>query len=646
MEDQLDRNAIKELLLRLAANYRWTWRRSCRDLLISLPGAGADVHPLQTVNGLRNDDIDRLLADDDFVATVMAEADSLDQLGRAQAPRIAYFSMEYAISGFLHQYAGGLGVLAGDHLKAASDAAMPLVGVGLFYRDGGFRQILASGTQVERFETVDPGSVGAFDTGLRVEVPLQGRDVEVAIRRIDVGGVPLILLDTNLDSNHEHDRNITDRLYLGDAGHRVDQEMVLGVGGARALVALGFPIEVFHLNEGHAGFAALELIDGEIGELGLDAAVERVRRSLVFTTHTPVPAGIDRIDRKTLEPHLIGWAERWNVDPAALWDLGQDPVDDKFNMAVFCLRTSRSANGVSELHGHVSRDLFADVSGGTSITHVTNGVHARTWTAPGVQDVFDEALGDGWDRGDDAAWGRVGRIGLEVVGSLRRRRNPRLIDHLTRSGETIDPESFIVGFARRFAPYKRATLLLRNRERLIEMLNDSSRPTHLLFAGKAHPANDAARELLEELAAFADSPQSNGRVTFIPDYDMDVGAAMVQGCDIWLNNPVRLREASGTSGEKAALNGVLNCSILDGWWAEMYDGTNGWSISTSDAGSAQQRDDEESAAALSALEAARDEFFGSRDTFNERIRHAWRTLGPRVTAARMVEEYRRDVYKV
>ncbi|HEU4319920.1 MAG TPA: alpha-glucan family phosphorylase [Acidimicrobiia bacterium] len=642
----METQVLRESLMELARNYRWTWRASHRRLLQSLPGAAGSSHPVQTVRALTDDQIGELAGDQQFVGVVAEEIEDLRGLATGGPPTIAYCSMEFGISSTFHQYAGGLGVLAGDHLKAASDSGLPLVGVGLFYRFGAFRQEIVGGRQVEKNLPAFPDDVGAVDTGLVIEVPLAGRDVLVRVLRIAVGAVTLILLDTHVDGNSEADRDITDSLYMGSAEKRVAQEMVLGVGGARALAALGYEIDLFHLNEGHAGFVSLELIDRVI-QGDLSEAVARVRDGVVFTTHTPVPAGIDRLSPDVLRPHLEGWAQRWGVDVERVWDLGSDPANgDEFNMAIFCLRMSRIANGVSELHGEVSRELFSQVPEGRVITHVTNGVHARTWAGSHVQDLFDIALGPGWDQGEPEAWNRVTGIDDDALVDVRRHGSVHLADYLADHGVDIDPDAMVVGFARRFAPYKRSTLILRESDRLARLLADDERPTHLLFAGKSHPANQEGMALIEQILGFSDSKAARGRFSFVPDYGMEVSAAMVQGCDIWLNNPIRLHEASGTSGEKVALNGGLNLSILDGWWAEMYDGDNGWAIASSSADDPQVRDIEEASALMDVLEAARDEYFDDRARLIKRIRHAWLTLGPRVTAARMLADYRERIYLV
>lgn len=614
---------------------------------MSLPGANPRTHPAEVVSRLGEDELEQLLADDELLDRVRHELGALDELvARWNEPRIAYLSPEFGLTALIPQYAGGLGILAGDHMKAASDLGLPIAGVGLLYRDGVFRQLIEEGRQEETHHSVDPRGIGASDTGVAVQVPMPGREVTARVWRIDVGRVPLLLLDTNVAGNEKRDREITDALYQGWGDHRAEQEMILGIGGARALTALGWPVSVFHLNEGHAGFITLELVDRVIENGDVGAAIERVRPGLLFTTHTPVPAGIDRFDRDIIQPFLEIWADRWGAPADDLWQIGSDPEDpDKFNMAALCLRVAAEANGVSELHGEVSRGLFAGIGIGDRIQSVTNGVHARTWTAPHLQTVFDDLLGEGWASGDGEAWDRIVDIDKAALDAARQQSSALLSDMLhRRTGADIDAGALLIGFARRFAPYKRATLFLRHRERLIELLESDDRPVHFLLAGKAHPADQMGKDLVAEVVGFAESPDSRGRVTFIPDYDMDIAAGLVQGCDIWLNNPIRPREASGTSGEKSALNGGLNCSILDGWWAEMFDGKNGWGIPMSGHEDPEARDDEEANAVLDLIEAIRDEYHTARPVFNGRIRHAWQTLGPRVTANRMLREYRDRFY--
>jgi glycogen phosphorylase len=645
---RVNHETLRSSLGRLASNYRWTWSSSTQDIFERIRDDHTKLHPVRLVADLDDDDIAGLAGDDDFTNLVEAEIEALDLLlATADSPRIAYCSPEFGLSAQLPQYAGGLGVLAGDHLKSSSDLRIPLAGVGLFYGEGVFRQELEDGRQTERYDVIDPESVGAADTGIVVGIPFPGREVQARVWRVDVGRVPLLLLDTNVEANTSEDRKITDRLYSGDRRHRLEQEMVLGVGGARALAAMGWEIELHHLNEGHAGFIILELIDRICNDVGLEEARDQVRSGLVFTTHTPVPAGIDRFDSEIVVPYLESWADMWNVPVESIWEPGQDPDDEEaFNMAALCLRTSHTANGVSELHGEVSRKLFAGVGIGDDIGHVTNGVHARTWTAPHTQSLFDSTLGDGWADGHEEAWARVSAIDDETLGENRRRSSLVLADLIRqRTGDVIDPDALIIGFARRFAPYKRASLFLKRQDLLQDLLADDNQPVHLVFAGKAHPSDETGKDLVAELITASAAEKANGRITFIPDYEMDIAAGLVQGSDIWLNNPIRSREASGTSGEKAALNGALNCSILDGWWAEMYDGHNGWEVTPSTSADPGTRDHEEATRMLETISAIVAEYHGARSLFLGRIRHAWSTLGPKVTSARMLRDYEDRIYR-
>ena len=658
MNPQETRQHLEEL----ASNLHWTWDHRARSVLDRIATAGPGVHPTIAVDGLTDDQL-ASFADDEVASVDLAEAvTSLrSRVSSPLTPEVAYFSPEFGISETLPQYSGGLGILAGDHLKAASDLGLRLAGVGLFYRHGFFRQEIVNGAQGERFETHHAERLGAVDTGVVVEVPMPGRVVLARVWRFAVGAVALLALDCDLESNSDADRAITDRLYSGDRLHRLEQELVLGVGGARAVEALGWSPGVNHLNEGHAGFLLLELIDREIsdGATTIAEALERIRPRVLFTTHTPVPAGIDRFDRDLIEPHVEHWAERWGVPVDEVLALGRDPDAGLavFNMAALCLGGASRANGVSALHGEVSRELFAAVPGGSRISSITNGVHARTWVSPRLQDLFDETLGARWDDGSPAAWARVAGLEADVVRDQRRDTQRDLIDLVAQRCDTeIDPDALIIGFARRFATYKRADLLLRHPERLAATLGDDDRPVHLVFAGKAHPADVPGKALLAAIVAHGSTPEANGRFTFLPDYDMAVARAMYHGCDVWLNTPVRPHEASGTSGEKAALNGALNCSIRDGWWAEMSDGRNGFDIALHDpdVGFADlddvQRDLVESANALDRIAEMAAEFHADgvgavSAGWVNRMLHAWGTLGPRVTAGRMVGDYERDLYR-
>jgi starch phosphorylase len=657
-----DRSDLEPELDELACNYRWSWHRPTRSALervAALAGAAPGAHPVTAVRSLSDEQWADLEADTRLVEDILEAYTSLRALlqGAPAERTVAYFSPEFGISEALPQYSGGLGILAGDHLKAASDLGVPLVAVGLFYRQGFFRQRVTDGRQQEWYQGQHPAAMGLADTGIVVEVPLGRLDVPARVWRCDVGAVPLYLLDTYLPDNSHFDRAITDKLYGGDQEHRLRQELVLGIGGARALTALGIEPTKYHLNEGHAGLLVLELIDREIKKgATLRQALAAIRPHTLFTTHTPVPAGIDRFPRPLFARYVEPWAYERGIamdDLYALGDLPGDTDGHPFNMAAFCLSASGEANGVSKLHGAVSREMFAELPLGPSITSVTNGVHARTWVDPRLQELFDRHLGASWSDGDPDAWAKVGHLPdseLREVWAASRR---DLGDLISARGATskIDPNALTIGFARRFATYKRAALLLTDRARLGAILADGDRPVQFVFAGKAHPADDAGKALLAQINEFAADGASGGRFVFVPDYDIEVARAMYAGSDVWLNNPVRPMEACGTSGEKAALNGALNCSVRDGWWDEMSDGVNGWDIPTSEALDPVARDAAEAAALYDLLEHQIIPLFYHAATqppaepWMARVKQAWRSLGPQVVAARMVHDYDARFYR-
>ncbi|MEM9891256.1 MAG: alpha-glucan family phosphorylase [Actinomycetota bacterium] len=644
---------VSAALTRLARSHTWTWSATARDLFDALDtDDGARHHPTALVAEADPAVFVAMADNPDFVARLEAEL-ARTPAPRTERPDVAYFSPEFGISELLPQYSGGLGILAGDHLKAANDLDVSLCGVGLFYRQGFFSQGVVDGQQSESYPTYTPEGLGCVDTGVTVTVPVPGRQVSARVWRMDVGTVPLLLLDTDVAVNAAGDRAITDRLYSGDRRHRLEQEMILGVGGARALTALGWDVPVHHLNEGHAGFLILELLDRRIaaGDSLADAHAA-LGPGLVFTTHTPVPAGIDRFEPELATEYLKSWAAAWKIRVDDLLALGTDPQDDPpaFNMAAFCLRTAARTNGVSKLHGEISRKLFAAVPGGDAITSVTNGVHARTWIMPELQALFDDALGAGWADGDPDAWAAVASLDAAAIAEIRRLGALRLQALVKeRLGAAFDPEALTVGFARRFATYKRANLLLQPAEELAALLADDDRPVQFVFAGKAHPADGPGKALLADIVRYAGTDEANGRFLFVPDYDVEVAQALYAGCDVWLNNPIRPREASGTSGEKSALNGGLNCSISDGWWDEMADDRNGWTIPGSDADDPAERDTEEAADTLALLggDVLTTYYDGGAalgPAWIERVRHVWASLGPQVTAARMVADYQRTLY--
>ena len=539
---------------------------------------------------------------------------------------IAYFSPEFGLSADLPQYSGGLGVLAGDHLKAAADMGLPIVGVGLFYDHGYFHQRLDdAGWQLEEFPPLDPATLPLSPVDARISVELAGEVVEAEVWRYDVGSVPLFLL---------HVDGVTDRLYGGDIEHRLRQEIVLGVGGIRLLTALGIGAEVFHSNEGHAGFLTLERIREAIAGEGLsfDEAIERVRPAGIFTTHTPVPAGIDRFPRPLMERYFGAWAAQCGVDTDRLMALGHFPgeaPDAPFNMAVLGLRLSGRANAVSELHADVSREMFAALD--VRIDAITNGVHVPTWAPHHPSPELSDR--DLW--------------------SVRSAGRRRLVDIVrSRAGVDLDPGVLTLGFARRFAGYKRATLLLSQPERLEALLLSADRPVQLVFAGKAHPADNEGKELIQRVVQFARRAEVRLRMAFVEDYDIAVGRCFYEGSDVWLNTPRRPHEACGTSGMKAVLNGGLHCSVLDGWWDEMYDGTNGWAIPSFDSeADVSYRDHLEATALFDLLEGEIVPLFYARDDAGlphgwlDMVRTSLRSLSRRVTAERMLGEYVEALYE-
>jgi len=539
---------------------------------------------------------------------------------------IAYFSPEFGVAEDLPQYSGGLGVLAGDHLKGAADMGLPLVGVGLFYDHGYFHQKLDEhGWQQEEFPLLEPASLPVTRVEARVELELAGEQVSAEVWRYDAGSVPLYLL---------HVDNVTDRLYGGDVEHRLRQEIVLGVGGVRMLASLGIEAEVFHSNEGHAGFLMLERIRRAIVESGLsfEDAVASVRPGGIFTTHTPVPAGIDRFPRELMDKYFSSWTAECGIDLDRLMALGHFPgeaPDAPFNMAVLGLRLAGRANAVSELHAEVSRQMFESLD--VQIDAITNGVHVPTW-APG---------GPSPDVSDEELW---------RVRSDGRRQLAELVQ--ARAGVSFDPDVLTLGFARRFAAYKRATLLLSQPERLSALLLSPERPVQLVFAGKAHPADHQGKELIQQVVQFARRQEMHGRMAFVEDYDIAVGRRFYAGSDVWLNTPRRPHEACGTSGMKAVLNGGLHCSILDGWWDEMYDGSNGWAITSfEDEADEGHRDRMEADALFALLENEIVPMFYDRDArgipvaWLDKIRTSLRSLGPRVTAERMLHDYVDRLYE-
>ncbi len=695
----------------LAGNLRWSWHPESQDVFRAVDAkVWEDVNhdPVRLLGAVGRERLAELAADEGFLQSLGAAQADLDEYltgerwyarkAGADAPRsIAYFSPEYGITAVLPQYSGGLGILAGDHLKAASDLGIPVVGVGLLYRHGYFKQSLSrEGWQQETYPVLDPDELPltllreADGTRATISISLpDGPDLLAKIFVANVGRVPLLLLDSDIEENSQHYRDVTDRLYGGNSEHRLRQELLLGVGGVRALRAFsritGAPApEVFHTNEGHAGFLGIERIreltvadDGP--HLDFDTALEVSRAGTVFTTHTPVPAGIDRFPRELIEQYFGGGSSPTPGVPAdRVLKLGAEDYDGGdsavFNMAVMGFRLAQRANGVSKLHGVVSRGMFNGLwpafdEAEVPIGSITNGVHGPTWIAREIFD-FARSLGANVEGDDtDSLWPLVDQFEGRQLWDLKRTLRARLVDdaraRMRRSSikrgsakaelgwinSALDADVLTIGFARRVPSYKRLTLMLRDPARLKRLLLDPERPIQLVIAGKSHPADDGGKKLIQEIVKFADDPEIRHRIAFLPNYDIAMALPLYPGCDVWLNNPLRPYEACGTSGMKAALNGGLNLSILDGWWDEWYDGQNGWAIPTADGVEDQERRDDLEAEALYDLieNEVAPRFYdvdeeGVPTRWLEMVRHTLKSLGPKVLATRQVRDYVRDLY--
>ncbi|MBO9577480.1 MAG: alpha-glucan family phosphorylase [Microbacteriaceae bacterium] len=684
----------------LVANLRWSWHKPTRLLFKSIDPllwAEAGQDPIAFLGAVAPERLRELAADHEFVGRANGLVEDLRAYlaeprwyqGLENAPAsIGYFSPEFGIAAALPQYSGGLGILAGDHLKAASDLGLPLIGVGLFYASGYFRQAVSrDGWQQESYPILDPDGMpltllrDAGGTAVRIVLALpDGKALRARVWIADVGRVKLLLLDTNVPENDEALRGVTDRLYGGGGEHRLLQEILLGIGGVRALKAFcdltGTPLpEVFHTNEGHAGFLGLERISDWIGEgLPFQAALQVTRAATVFTTHTPVPAGIDRFEAALVQRYfsteLLPGVKVEEVLALGAEDYpGGDPTT--FNMAVMGLRLAQRANGVSKLHGDVSRQMFGALWPGfdaddVPITSVTNGVHAGTWTDPLIVDLARETFGSSDTSGvdwssaalsDEALWRVRGELRAEFVGDARARLKRQWVEQNGASPvpewleNVLDPSVLTIGFARRVPTYKRLTLMLTDKARLASLLTNPDRPVQIVVAGKSHPADDGGKRLIQELIEFAADPAVRGRIAFLPNYDIGMARQMYPGTDVWLNNPLRPLEACGTSGMKAALNGSLNLSILDGWWAEFFDGENGWAIPSADAaGDAAERDAIEAASMYDLIEHQIAPAFYERDDAGvprrwvRTIRHSLAGLSGELSAERMVAEYVRRLY--
>jgi starch phosphorylase len=681
----------------LAANLWWSWqyapRRVFRDLDYQLWRTTAH-NPVRMLFLVSRGRLEQMSRDPEFLKVYDEAVEGLDaayaakntwlarRYPEARHP-IAYFSAEFAIHQSLPIYAGGLGVLAGDHCKEASDLGVPLVGVGFMYPQGYFHQtVSADGWQQEVYERLNwpdvaiEQAVKPDGTPCIVAVPLGDRAVLTNVWKVSVGRVQLYLLDTGLEENAPQDRDLSARLYGGDREIRLQQEIILGIGGVRVLRALGIAPAVWHLNEGHAGFVVLQRIYEYIAEgMNFDDALSAVRRSTIFTTHTPVAAGHDAFAFDRVEHHLQGAWGPLAEHRGRFLALGEH--HGQFNMTALALRTSDFANGVSRLHGDVTRQMWEDLlrerehTGQRPLTHITNGVHAPTWLALELAQLFERHLGGNWrDHQDEAEfWNGVMNIPDEELWAartslkrflftfIRQRARDRWAQEnvsaaaVVAAGPLLDPGALTIGFARRFTAYKRPELIFRDPNRLIRLLSAQRRHVQIVFAGKAHPADDAGKHHLQHIYRHAIDPIYGGRIAFVDDYDLHVAHFLTQGCDVWLNTPRKPLEASGTSGMKAGINGVPHLSIGDGWWAEGYNGSNGWVI---DGQRGMEDPEAQDAADADALYRLLEEevvpLYYQRD--HHGVPHAWlrvvreciRTVTPQFCAGRMLKQYVAEMY--
>jgi glycogen phosphorylase len=679
-----------ERLRDLAYDLWWSWSPQATRLFTWIdPDHWRQYHnPVELLINVEPHHWIRLLSDPEFRRAYEAVIQALDayharprwydQQGAALPGPVAYFSMEFGLHESLGVYSGGLGVLAGDHCKAASDLGVPLVGVGLLYRSGYFRQSVdADGFQQHVYPDNDFARLPVLPVQapgggvLTVPIDLPGRVVQAAVWKAQVGLVPVLMLDTDVPLNDPADRPITSVLYVRGREMRLTQEIVLGVGGVRALRALSISPAVWHMNEGHVVFLGLERARERVktGE-GLEDALKAVARTAVFTTHTPIPAGNETYDRELVRRYLGPWAQDVGADPEAALGLGTE--GGQFNLTALAIRLSSHVNGVSKLHGQVSSAMWRHLWPGapeTPVSAITNGVHTETWVGPELRALYTQHIDPAWEERllEPELWSRVVEVPDAELWAAHRSQKERLVrfvrervrmqsarhglspDELRGVERLLDPRALTIGFARRFATYKRAVLVLSDLDRLRAILSDPERPVQLVFAGKAHPADRAGQDVIRRLFLLTQG-EFRGKIVFLEDYDMEVARMMVQGCDVWLNTPRRPQEASGTSGMKSPISGGVNLSILDGWWVEGYRGDNGWALGEGSSADLEAQDREDAAALYRLLEEEVVPLFFSKDA--DRLRHGWiarmknsiASVVPNFSAHRMVRDYVQQVY--
>ncbi len=684
-----------ERLKSLAYNLWWAFDPEGRDVFRRVDPElweRLEHNPVHLLGAVSQERLDQLAEDEGYLAQLERTWQRFDDYVNSshrfghretEGQTLAYFSAEFGLTECMQIYSGGLGVLAGDHMKAASDLGLPLVGIGLLYREGFFRQYLnADGWQQEYYPENDfvnlPVQAVKHEDGspIIIEVDFPSHPVKARIWQLDVGRISLYLLDTNIEENSPEDRRITDQLYGGDSEMRIRQEMVLGIGGFRALLAIGKKPSVCHLNEGHAAFVGIEHVHHlmKTQNVGFEVAMEVVRAGSCFTTHTPVPAGNDVFDLALVDKYMHHYYDRLGIGREGFLRMGRtDPSNprENFCMTVLALKMASHRNGVSKLHGEVSREMWKSIwpklpVHEAPITSITNGVHTRSWISDDLANLYDRYLGPRWVLSPARMdiWNRIANIPDPELWRAHERRRERLVAFARRrlrrqferrglsareiqaADEMLNPDALTICFARRFATYKRATLLFRNPQRLAQLINDPHRPVQIIFAGKAHPRDGGGKELIRKIVHMSRRSEFRNRIVFLEDYDMNVARYMLQGTDVWLNTPLRPMEASGTSGMKAAANGALNLSVPDGWWVEGYQKTNGWNIGSGETYATRDEQDEvESNAIYDLIEKEIAPTFYDRGGDNvprewvRRMKSAVQTTGPVFSTSRMVQEY-------
>jgi len=681
-------------LKELSRNLWWVWNTEARDLFQTIDAEiweKSEHNPILLLEEVNYQRFLELENDEEFLLRMNQVAASLhkylDERKELKGPSIAYFSMEYGLHDSLKIFSGGLGILAGDYLKEASDSKVNLVGVGLLYRYGYFRQnISINGEQLSNYDAQQFSKIPvlpAYDSEgnwVSVQVEYPGRTLTARLWQVSVGSIKLYLLDTDFEANSDEDRFVTHHLYGGDNENRLKQEMLLGLGGMRALKKLGIEMDIYHCNEGHAAMIGLERMADFVSEKGLQyaEAKEVVRASTLFTTHTPVPAGHDAFHQDMFKHYMYKYPERVGISWDEFVGLGKAEIyEDHFNMSYLACNLSVGINGVSMLHGDVSKEVLSPLYKGflpeeLEVGYVTNGVHYSTWAAKEWKEMHQKYFGknfpeeqldfDSWERiykvSDEEIWNMKQTLRLKTIGYIKQRftnnwikrnENPKLISEVLGK---LNPYALTIGFARRFATYKRAHLLFRNLDRLSKLVNDPARPVQFIFAGKAHPADKAGQDLIKHIVEISKRPEFTGKILFVQNYDMNLAKMMLQGVDIWMNTPTRPLEASGTSGEKGVMNGTIHFSVLDGWWVEGYKKDAGWALSQENAYDVNDLQDELDAETIynifeeEILPAFYDRnMHGIPEKWVSYIKNTFAQVAPNFTTARMIRDYQDRFYK-